>query len=191
MPMVEGRPLSDDEQNGGADAVVISRALARVVFGSRSAVGGTLDYSGRQWTIVGVVPDSRWRLDEAPFAEVYLPWQNARQRPQAIVVRTSGASPALPILVSQRLRAIDPGATIAQVSSLQERVAVTLAPQRFRAMLLASLAGLAALLGDVRRLQRHRVCGRDRGARAGDSGRARRNAPAGALARGRRVAAHR
>lgn len=146
VPIIEGRPLSDDEQRGGADAVVVSRALARVLYGSRSAVGGTLDYSGRTWTIVGVVPDLRWRLDQAPIAEVYLPWHNAGQRPQAIVVRTSGDAASLTDLVGQRLRAIDPGVTIAEVSSLRERMAVTLAPQRLRAALLASLAGLAAML---------------------------------------------
>jgi predicted permease len=147
VPILSGRPMTEDEQRGGADVVVISRSVARLLFGGADAVGRTLDYSGRGWTIVGVVPDLRQRRLEDPDApEIYLPWHNAGQRPQAIVVRAPAPTAALRDLIAERLRAIDPGVTLADVAALEDRVRATLAPQRFRALLLATLASAASLL---------------------------------------------
>ena len=148
VPILAGRPMTVDEHRGGADVIVVSRSVARLLFGDADAVGRTLDYSGRRWTIVGEVPDLRQRrLEDAEAPEVYLPWHNAGQRPQAIAVRASGSAGAsIRDLVARRLRDIDPGVTLAEVGRLEDRVAETLAPQRFRATLLASLAALASML---------------------------------------------
>lgn len=147
VPILSGRAMTEDEQRGGADVVVISRSVARLLFGGADAVGRTFDYSGRRWAVVGVVPDLRQRRLEDPDApEIYLPWHNAGQRPQVIVVRAQAPNAALRGLIAERLRAIDPGVTIAEVAALEDRVGATLAPQRFRALLLAGLASIASLL---------------------------------------------
>jgi putative ABC transport system permease protein len=52
-------------------------------------------------------------------------------------------------LIAARARAMDSAATVADVSTLDDRLRRTLAPQRFRATLAASLAGLAVLLALV------------------------------------------
>jgi hypothetical protein len=147
VPMLSGREMSADEHRGGADVVVISRSAARLLFGDADAVGREFEYSGRRWSIVGVVPDLRQgRLQEAQVPEIYLPWHNAGQRPQAVLVRAAAVTLSLRDQIVQRVRALDPAATVAEAGSLEERVARTLAPQRFRAMLVAGLAGLASLL---------------------------------------------
>jgi hypothetical protein len=148
VPMLAGRAMTEDEHRGSAgDAVVISRTLARLLFGGGDAVGQMVDYSKRQWRIVGVVPDVRQgRVSTAEVAELYMPWHNAGQRPQALVVRASGDPAPLASAIAARARAIDPSATIATVSTLDDRVRSVLAPQRFRAGLVTTLALMAVLL---------------------------------------------
>jgi hypothetical protein len=148
VPILAGRAMSEDEHRGMAgDAVVISRTLARLLFGDAEAVGQMVDYSNRQWRIVGVVPDLRQgRLTTAEVAELYMPWHNAGQRPQALIVRARGETAPLVSAIAARARAIDPAATISSISTLDERVRSVLAPQRFRAGLVTTLAAMAVLL---------------------------------------------
>ncbi len=143
--IVDGRALTEEEQQQGQDVTVISERLARLLFGNQRAVGQTLDYSDRQWRIAGVVADTRARVDAAADATMYLPWHNAGLRPQVLLVKTSGVSGQLDA-IRRQIREIDTLATISEAGLLKDRVARTLAPQRFRAGLLAGLAALAALL---------------------------------------------
>jgi predicted permease len=148
VPILAGRAMSEDEHRGSAgDAAVISRTLARLLFGDTDAVGQLVDYSNRQWRVAGIVPDLRQgRVTTADVAELYMPWHNAGQRPQALVVRATGETAPLAAAIAARARAIDPAATIAGISTLGERVRSVLAPQRFRAGLVTTLAAMAVLL---------------------------------------------
>jgi putative ABC transport system permease protein len=87
----------------------------------------------------------RTRAEAAAEATLYLPWHNAGLRPQAMLVRTTGGTATLES-ISLRIREIDPQATIAEAGLLSDRIGKTLAPQRFRANLLAGLSVLAAVL---------------------------------------------
>jgi hypothetical protein len=140
--LVDGRWLTEDEHRG-QEAVVVSDRLASLLFGSRSAVGQTFEYSGRHWRVAGVAGGTRTRVAEAPAAVLYLPWGMAGQRPQAVLIRTAGDTDLLDV-VRSRLKAIDSNVTVTAAGPLLERVRRTLAPQRFRAGLLAALAVLAA-----------------------------------------------
>lgn len=147
IQLLEGRWLSVDEHRG-LEAVVVNDRLASLLFGSRSAVGQTFEYSGRQWRVAGVAAGTRTRVADAPTAMLYLPWGMAGQRPQAILIRTASDLNLLDA-ARQRLKAIDPNVTVTAAGPLQDRVQRTLAPQRFRAGLLATLAALAAGLAVI------------------------------------------
>ena len=146
--VIEGTALTDDEHRQGENVTVISQRLAKLLFGDAQATGQFIDYSGTRWRIAGVVADQRSRAAAPPDATMFLPWHNAGQRPQAMLVKTAGGS-AVFEAITRRIRDLDPQATIAGVGNLSDRIGKTLAPQRFRASLLAGLAALAALLAVI------------------------------------------
>lgn len=143
--ILDGRAFTDDEQRQGQDVAIISERLARLLFGDQRAVDRIFDYANRQWRVAGVVADTRTRVDAAADATMYLPWHNAGPRSQVLLVKTSDASGQLDA-IRRAIREIDALATISETVPLDDRVARTLAPQRFRAGLLTGLAALAALL---------------------------------------------
>lgn len=145
IPLIDGRLLSDEEHRHAPDVTVISKKMARLLFGDAPAIGQSVDYSGRRWSVTGVVADTRLRVNAPADAMMYLPWANAGQRPQAFLIRTDGPAPML-ASVTQQLRRIDSQVVISEAGPLSDRVGLTLAPQRFRAGLLAGLSALAALL---------------------------------------------
>ena len=105
IPVLAGRPLSDEDREDGSPVVVINEALARLYFGGREAVGESLIIvscpqpelmaiqSERQ--IVGVVGNVRTAgTDPTPLPVIYMPH---RQAPVAIMnlVLASVGDPSL------------------------------------------------------------------------------------------------
>ena len=80
IPIVGGRASRDNDNNDAPLVMVVNQSLANRYF-SGDPLGRQLQFSGdpkRQWTIVGVVADTRTdALSQAPAPEIYLPfWQN-------------------------------------------------------------------------------------------------------------------
>ena len=143
--IVQGRPFSTAEhQRGGPAVVMVNETLARLLR-PMSETGGRMDYDGTR-EIVGVVANTFGRPGEAAPPVLYMPWHNAGTRPQRIAVRTAGDPLDLLPSLSRRIHAIDPAAPISNVVRLREALEDSLAPQRFRATMLAALSALALVL---------------------------------------------
>jgi predicted permease len=144
----EGRLLTDAEQRTGAGVAMVNASLARVLSaGGESVVGRQMNYSGQAWTIVGVLEDVRQSGPRnAVMPELVIPWHLAGKRPQAIVVRSDGDPLRLLPAITARIHAIDPTAPLTDVARIQDRLRKDTAAERFRASLLAALAGVAILL---------------------------------------------
>jgi putative ABC transport system permease protein len=141
-----GRLLTEAEHSGNQNVVVLNDAAARLLPHS-DPIGRTLRYSGTDWTIVGVVSSARQTdLSEPASAEIFLPWRQAGRAPQRVIARIDGDLAAALPLIRARVRAIDPATPIADVVSLDERVARSVAADRFRATLLACLATIGLVL---------------------------------------------
>jgi len=66
--LLEGQPLRpEDDFTGSSDRILINKKLAGII-GREDIIGIRLSYSGRNYTVVGVVediiPNPRWRVDE-------------------------------------------------------------------------------------------------------------------------------
>jgi ABC-type antimicrobial peptide transport system permease subunit len=96
------------------------------------------------WRIVGVVGsvriDKPW---EEPVPILYIPMQQAQRRARYFVIRSS--LPTQKILTSAReaLHRVDPTIAVTDAASMEQRVDTSLGPQRFRAVLMVALGGLA------------------------------------------------
>lgn len=154
LPQRAGRRLTEADADGAAPVVVVNETLERRYFPD-GAVGRQIRLRGTTREIVGVVADKRHRsLREAPRADLYVP------RAQAdwprwfswIAVRHAGGVEALDALVPAvraAVRDVDPRIAVDGIGTMADRVARTLAPDRFRAVLVGALAAVALLLAVV------------------------------------------
>jgi putative ABC transport system permease protein len=130
--------------------VVISEALAKLIFPNEDAVGRRVALWKGQGNsdaeVIGVAANSHERGLAAPAAlSVYLPYgRNALT--QEFVLHTAsnplGLMPALRSLVAR----LDPNLPVGGVRSFEEVVHRSVAPQRLSSLLLALFAGLALIL---------------------------------------------
>ncbi len=74
---LEGRGLTDDDEQNGAPVAVINATTRERLFGGRPAVGETLAVDGQSFQIVGVVADVS-SLRTNPFSDVWVPISTAK-----------------------------------------------------------------------------------------------------------------
>jgi len=165
----QGRDLRADD-GGAAPGIVISRGASRI-FAPRGGVGQYVEWHWRQqrlrFRIVGIVDDVRnERADGAPTSEVFLDYRVMLrlqerlgdapiwQRERALgffsfALRTRDDPQRATALVTRIVRDVDPSAGIDGMLPLERLVASSVAGSRFQAVLLAALAGVAALLAAI------------------------------------------
>jgi putative ABC transport system permease protein len=146
--------MTDDEP---ADVVMVNESLARREFGNQDPVGKRIRVSvdilttSSAATIVGIVADLKYtKLDADPAPEVYVPY---RQLPllqsSDVVIRTTGDPRAVAPDLRRRIADIDRAQPVVEVTTLDQKLADSIAPRRFNMMLLGIFAGIAVLLAAV------------------------------------------
>jgi putative ABC transport system permease protein len=100
--------------------------------------------------VVGIVADVRSNgLNTPPQPDYFLP---ALQRPEAftnILIRTGITPIAMAAVVREALRTIDPDLPLLQPTTVEARIAQTIANQRLALVLLGAFAALALLLASL------------------------------------------
>jgi putative ABC transport system permease protein len=152
---ISGRTFTAADTAETPQVVVISRLLAEQLWPGENAVGRRIRRGGTQgqWlTIVGVVDDvSDVGLGQAPEGTLYVAHAQSNNAaiPVSLVVRTTSDPITLASAVRAAVFSVDPGLPIHRVGTLESFLSESLAPQRFRATVLALLAALGLLLSAV------------------------------------------
>jgi predicted permease len=151
LPLLAGRRLTDSDRDGTPRVGLVNEALARRWFGGTEAIGKRIGRGDRWIEIVGVVGDKRHReLSQEPLLELFVPRrQETGIRSMWIVVRSSEDPSLLLGRMREVLHQTDPSIPFAYATVMTDRIALSTAPQRFRSLLLASLAGMALLLATL------------------------------------------
>lgn len=141
-----------DERDGPNAPLVadINETMARRHFPGEDPVGRQIKYESLV-TIVGVVADAS---DQGPGAEIpalmYEPVAQLGRLPMMhLVVRAPGDPLAIASAIREQVRAVDRDQPIFNVKTMEEKLAVTIAPRRFSMILLVVFAGLALVLAIV------------------------------------------
>jgi putative ABC transport system permease protein len=155
IPLVKGRYFTDHDDQNSAPVAIVSEGFARRFFPNQEAVGKRIQQSGPElrnnWMeIVGIVGNVKYlgltvETDPAyymPFAQTYGPRM-------FLAVRSSGDAARLAPALRQNIQSVDPGATLAEITTMEEAVALSVSRPRFDSMLLALFAGIALLLAAV------------------------------------------
>ena len=151
IPVRRGRVFDDRDVNGATRVIVIDESLAHKEFPNEDPIGKHLKFWKQSWEIVGVVGGARyWELNGEPVPHMYFSYQQVNWGSMQLVMRTEFSDPMRLINpVRGELAAIDKNQPIHSFKTLESTVSRLVAPQRFTTLLLASFAGLSALLSAI------------------------------------------
>ncbi|HEX8117748.1 MAG TPA: ABC transporter permease, partial [Pyrinomonadaceae bacterium] len=153
IPLLKGRLLN--ERDGKEPRVlVINETLARRYFPNTDPVGKQIevfwDMKGGADKIVGVVGDIReGALNKEPEPALYWPHAREPYSGMALIVRTSGNAARVATAVQKEIRALDPEQPIADVATMEQVIAKSIARPRFNTLLLSIFAAVALVLASV------------------------------------------
>jgi predicted permease len=152
LPIVGGRGFDGSDTAGSPLVVIVSESFARWIADSGSAIGRSLGVSrGPSSTavaeIVGVVPDLITEVGTTEPFIAYQPFAQLRRASTATLVLRAADDPGAAMREAlAAARALDTRVNLLQVTTLDERMAEQMSPQRFGIHVLGALGGIALLL---------------------------------------------
>jgi predicted permease len=165
IPLLRGRAFTAADSSTSAPAAIVSEAFVKMYMQGDDPIGRHLDFGGgEKRAIVGVVGDiqqkSGWG-DGSPTAampDIYIPATQVEDKFISLVhtwfspswiVRSSGPSKGTISGMQRALESVDPQLPFAGFHSMEDVRYRALAQERFQAVLLGAMAGLALLLAAV------------------------------------------
>ncbi len=151
IPLLQGRELDERDRGEGTGAVVVSRALARELWGSQDPVGRLLTVdepvrpgnAGPVFQVVGMAADVRQGITDPPGPSLYFSSLQRRAARMTLLVRTAAPPEAVIPDLRRALRAAHPDLSLVEVATCRESLRRSLTQPRMH----AEVAGLFALLG--------------------------------------------
>ena len=154
LRMLRGRALTDADRKGAEPVVVVNETTARLYWpnqdpiGKRLFMGGNLDQG---FTVVGIVPDTRYRELRDARGSVYFPLEQSifPFAPTTLAIRTTGLPAAVIPVLRRLIPETAPGIALARAESFETHMKEPLAQPRLNAFLLAVFALAAATLAAI------------------------------------------
>ncbi|MEO6528354.1 MAG: ABC transporter permease [Gemmatimonadaceae bacterium] len=153
LPVLRGRGLTDADRAGAPRVAVLSAAAARHYWPGADPVGKRLKAEDGESavTIVGVVPDTRYRDLRDTRPTIYFPLHQSSfpVAPMTLAIRTDGRSANVIPAIRRAVGEVAPGVALATAAPFETLLERPLAQPRLNALLLAGFAGTAVLLAAV------------------------------------------
>jgi putative ABC transport system permease protein len=159
VPLVRGRVFDQRDEEGAAPVVIVNEALANKYYAGVDPIGRRFKIGGPErpigpnnpWmTVVGVVGDVKYSgLDAAPEPTYYMPYRQNPWRSQFVVVRGSGDPHVLANSVRSVVASLDTDVPVARVKTMDELMYASVAPPRFRTVLVTIFAVVGLLLAAI------------------------------------------
>jgi putative ABC transport system permease protein len=153
IPVIAGAVFTRTEPLDGMPNAVVSRSLARTLWGGQNPIGRTVAISLFGTTtarVIGVVADV-YLVDPRtqPRPAAFLSTTRFPSNERDLIVRGSGDVNALVTALRGAIAAVDASVPLYRVASLESSVGETLARDRFITVLLSAFAALSLLLAAV------------------------------------------
>ena len=152
IPLLKGR-LLDEHDGADSHVLVINETMAKKYFPNEDPIGKRLIV---EWDpkapdeIVGVVADIKeYALDREANPAIYWPHPREPYQFMNLILRTSTDPMTLAAAVQKEIRALDPDQPVADVRTMQQVIAKSIARPRFNTLLLTIFAGVALVLASV------------------------------------------
>ena len=151
IPLVAGRFFSNRDVIDMPQAAIIDAKFAQRFWPHGDAIGKHLWFDPKKpITIVGVVGVvKQYGLETDGKIATYFPLQQEPDRGTFLVARTTSDDAGLSAAIVREIHAVDPGAVVYGVRTMQDRLFDSLARQRFSSTMLGVFAAFALLLAAV------------------------------------------
>ncbi len=151
IPIARGRGFTERDRGDAPPVVIINETFARRHFRDQDPVGQRLSFWGSSREIVGVVGDVKSRgLGNDIRQGWYTPIAQMPFGGFALVIRTTDEEPlAMLPLVQQAVNTLDADLPLFGVTTLRDRLSLSVAQPRFNMLLLGVFAGVAMALAAV------------------------------------------
>jgi putative ABC transport system permease protein len=152
IPLRRGRLFEPTDQEDKPLVAIVNETFRRKFFGKTDPVNKRINLGNEKepsWhTIAGVVADVRFNgLTQAVQPAIYLTADQAPAFETALIIKTDLTDPlVLTGGVRNELRQMNPQLPIAEVATMDQRLATALSETRFRTFLIAVFAALALVL---------------------------------------------
>jgi putative ABC transport system permease protein len=153
IPFRAGETFTGHELPGGAQSVIIDEALARQYWPNQNPLGRRLRMGDKDpWsTIIGVVGHANHSdlSGDVGKGRYYFSLFQQPLPSATFVVRTKSDPGGLANSIREAVRATDPAQPVAQIKTMPEMLAASLAPRRFVATVLGFFAAVALLMAGL------------------------------------------
>jgi putative ABC transport system permease protein len=158
IPVMKGRDFSDHDSLDARRVAIVNESLARTYFGSENPIGKRLTLDLRQLfgderpmrEIIGVVADvAHAGLTGSARPVVYIPLAQRPFNMSYLVVKTDGDPARFVSSIRAAVRSVDKDQPIYDVKTLEERIGMSVAQERFVAVLLAGFSVVALMLAAI------------------------------------------
>ena len=156
VELVQGRAFTerDDARNPGA--IIVNEAFASRFLGG-TAIGRKIRVTTTQWVwgdrvpnefeVVGVAEDERFvSVDTPPAPAFYIPFRQTPHHKMSVLLRTRRDPRALIPALRAIARETDAGVPVAEITTLRDIIAGSVARPRFSALMLTVFAAVALFL---------------------------------------------
>ena len=157
IPVRVGRVFTQDDSAAAPPVVVINEAMARQYWPGQNPIGQQFQEADRYdrllpdgavATIIGVVADTRQRLESDSMPEVYFSLLQTGNYTLAttLVVRTASPSLSLVPAIREQVQSLDRSQPVIQIARLDQILHQSIAPQRFNMILFGVFSVIAIIL---------------------------------------------
>ena len=149
IPLRAGRAITEHDDASAPPVVMIDVALAAALFPGENPVGRTIRFGSSKaaWMVVGVIASAMTESLTGESAPTMIVPTRQFTRPWRYLIVRSSLTPATVIReMAAALHSVDAAVALTEPTTMEDRVATTLAPQRFRASLVVGLGALALML---------------------------------------------
>lgn len=147
LPLLRGRLINEDDRKGALPVVVISQSVAQHYWPGADPIGRRFVRGQSPLTVVGVVPDTRYRDLRAPRPTIYVAAQQSEfpVAPTTLIIATDTRRANLAPEIRGILRSGAPGAALASAAPLDTYLEGPISQPKLNALLFAlfALASLA------------------------------------------------
>jgi len=154
IPILRGRGFTNEDRRGDPNVVVVSQSAARYYWPGADPIGKRLKVgadSERTMTVVGLVPDTRYRDLRDARSSIYFPLLQSffAFAPTTLAIRAAGPPDAVVPAIRRAIDEAGSGVALASIAPFSVFLDGPLAQPRLNAVLLALFASTAVLLAAV------------------------------------------
>lgn len=154
VPLLAGRDFSPEDDEKAARVMIVNESFARRFLGGRDPVGRRVRTYGREFTIVGMVKDSKYlSLSESHEPYFYMSFDQAHngsgEGGVALFVRPHGDARGFIPVLRRAMSAIDPGSTGLTAMPLSDYISAAWFGPQLASYFLGVLGVISMLLAGV------------------------------------------